>query len=64
MSERLLYQIQRLDGYTDGKPSWVKEPVPALRLYTENIARSTLEEFRVAHPNRQYRLRQVKRKAR
>lgn len=62
MTERHVYQIQRLDGYTDGKPSWVKVPVPPrLKLYNENAARSTLEELQAAHPDRQYRLRKVRR---
>ena len=61
MTERHVYQIQRLDGYTDGKPSWRKEPVAASKLWSESVARSTLEELQAAHPDRQYRLRKVRR---
>jgi hypothetical protein len=56
-----VWHIQKLDGYTDGKPSWIKERVPAYVTWARERAEQAVAILREQNPTRKYRIRQVKR---
>jgi hypothetical protein len=57
---RTVYRIQRLDGYTDGKPSWIStKPWPAGMMLTEEGAKEMLKMMRKMYPKKTFRLRKV-----
>jgi len=54
------YQVQRLDGYTDGKPSWCKYkcwPTP----WTREDALVAIAALLEKEPNAKFRVRKVRR---
>lgn len=56
MSVSYRYQIQRLDGYTDGKPSWMRERVSC---FSREEAEAKIAELKAQHPKATYRVRQI-----
>lgn len=54
------YQIQFLDGYTDGKPSWRKAFVPGpWRLSDRETALDEMKRMAEKEPDRKFRVRKV-----
>ena len=51
------YQTQRLDGYTDGKPSWRKQFAPVMR--TMSDFETAVEKMRLGRPSDTFRIRKV-----
>jgi len=56
----VLWHIQRLAGYVDGKPSWLKV-ASCLR---ESIATERMEQMRATKPMAKFRIRKVTRRGR
>ena len=58
MSEkRVSFIVQRLDGYTEWRPSWLK----VARASTREDAAKKAEEYQRVFPNAKLRIRQVRR---
>lgn len=57
MSEPI-YKIERLDGYTDGKPSWRKQFVPGPWFLRDRAtATQEMQRLQQQNPNAKYRVR-------
>lgn len=59
MSDRATYQVQVLDGYTDGRPSWMRVSSKSTREAAE-LARDDIQKV---YPSRKYRIRQIRRRS-
>ncbi len=57
---RTEFQIQKLAGYTDSKPSWSR--VQAHRCYTKQEAQEFMNKLKESQPEATYRVRKVIRK--
>lgn len=51
---KVRFLVQFLDGYTDGKPSWLSRRP---HYSTKEKALLAMEEMKERHPNRKYRIR-------
>lgn len=56
------YEVQRLEGYTDGKPSWRKHWVPRQRVAGRERAEATVKDLQARFPETKFRLRAERKK--
>lgn len=52
------YRIQKLDGFTDGRPSW--RMATPFRLWNRATAEETLARLQAADPMGKFRIRKVR----
>ena len=55
---RVVYHIQKLDGYTDGKPSWLK----VRSHWSKGFAEIERDKIASAHPTWKLRIRKITRR--
>jgi len=56
----IVYHVQKLDGYTDGRPSWRKYGAA----WTRDAAAIKMDSFRKQHPHLTFRIRKIRRRGR
>ena len=54
------YQVQKLDGYTNGRPSWRRVYVRQLYTVSKEEAIEAVRELLVLQPKSKFRIRKIK----